>query len=476
MEVGASPYSGEIVYIIFSNCIEEEDQPESKCNKVTRVVLKVLTIGCAIGGAVSNISVALKFGGKNLALGVSVATANFTTRTILGTWSYHNIIDGEIGFEGKIKRQIEGRKLNRSKRVAIKVTVFAIAFIAQTPRAYLAYVYNNRNVVYPILTYQSLVAVPAYSLDLTFTATLKLKNLSKFERKLNKIKGDMKKIIHKCRIKIIDLPKNEREVLVTSLLAFNHFSNGEDVTTFFRTVCLLGNLPPKPQTISQKVRQVASTILGKLTGVTTVAAQTGFYFWIGVKASQSFWDNEIFYYAIGSIILASNLYLTTKAMTNHSQKLFNQIFFNPKQLLTGDSVVSVVMPKTRAAVGLVTFGITTLSTGTAEQNVIDYFEGDIASILKVLVPISMFLLTHMASSDIADEICKEAIRRCSSFTESEQNFLKLVHRLKVLEFIVENMSLQNFAKLLIALPEDQFADLMLGKVNKDELRNYLIGR
>lgn len=468
------PQSDQVIQVIFHHCIQRNvSQHDSICLRISRIGLKVIAFGCGIGGAIPNISVALKFGGKNVPLGISVACANFITRTFLVTWSYHNIIDREIGLNGKIKRQISHNKLNVAKRVAIKVSVFITALIAQTPRAYLAYAYNNNNIAYPILTYLSLVAIPAYSLDLSLTTALELRNSSQFERLLNEIKGDLKKKIRNCRDKLKNLSQTDRQDIVTDLNISANQSADAAVTDFISRVCREGNLAPRVHTTCQKIKSVASRSLNILTSVTTVAAQTGFYFWVGVQGAKAVWDNPFFSYSAGTIISLVNFYLTSKAMFSHSQKLFNQAFFRPLQLLTGDSVSSVIMPKTRGAVGLATIGISALSTGTMVQAVNDYFTGELQAILKVFVPLSMFILGHLAINEIVDDIFELIISLSKSSPESDKNLIKLDHTLKLFHFMIDKMSHKNFAKLLLSLPNDEFENLVNDRITHDLVWSYV---
>lgn len=465
----------QLMRLIFENCVEDSAEPGTLCLRVSIIGLKILSFGCGIGGAVPNIPVALKFGGKNVALGITVATSNFTTRTFLVTWSFHNMIDGEIGREGRIRRQISGKNLSVSQRVAIKVAVFTVSVFAQTPRAYLAYVYNNHEVLYAILTYLSLVAVPAYSLDLSFTAALQVRKLTSFERSLNKISKDVQKQIQNCRSKLLTLSHDDRQRLLVSLTHLGHNTPKAAVAALFVKIWTEGSLPPKPETTTQKAKKIAAKILSGITSAATIAAQTGFLAWVGIKGSQSFWDNAGFNYTLGVIIFLSNLYLTTKVMRRRSETLFKQILFKPLQVLTGNSVVSTLMPVKRAAAGAVALPVSAFSTGTMVQAVNDYVTGDIGYVLKVLVPLSMFLLGHEAINELVDELFTELILACDS-SETDKDLLKLDRALKRLKFIVGAMSPENFAKLLLILPDDVFANFVKNKVKKEDLYIYLTGK
>lgn len=467
-----SPHT-ELMQVVFDNCLNPYSSV-ARCRRAAKICLKTLTFGCAIGGAVPNIPVALKFGGKNFALGVSVACANFVTRTFLVSWAFHHMIDGEIGRAGRVRSLLSGKKNNLCKRIAIKVTVFVIAFVAQTPRALIAYRYNNENILHPILTYQAQVAVPALSMDLSCNAALKMRNLTLFENQLNKVRKDVLKQIQICKSKIEDLSAAERELLVGNLaILLNRQTPEEVVSSFFSKVCAEKALPPKSTTLCQKVKGIASRVFSGITALTTTAAQTGFYFWVGVKGSQSVWDNPYFCYSVGTVILISNLYLTTKVMINGSRLLFNQAFFKPKQILTGHSACSILMPKARAATGLVALGLATLSSTTMVQNVRDYVsEGPLASILKVLVPLSMFIIGHKAISDLLDEIFNQAMLWKRSGTEFENNLLILDQALNNFNFAIETMSLKNFGKLLKTLPDDVFSNFAK-KIKRNELETYL---
>lgn len=468
------------IHVIFTNCVEAASaQTEKCCSKVSRIVLKFLAFGFGIAGAVPNIPLALKAGGDIRSLGVTIACANFITRTSLVTWSYHNMIDNEIGTEGKIKRIVGKKKLNLATRISIKVADFVLAFFAQTPRAYISYTYNNNNIIYPILTYLSLTAIPAYSLDLSFSAISELKNRSKFECLLDKIKKNMRKHIQNCRKKIIQLPANQRQALLTSLDVMGDPSEESAVVNLMTKVYREGDLPPKTKTLSEKVRSVASRGLSGLTTLATVSAQTGLYFWVGVQASKSVFDNDYFAYTVGAVIILSNIFLSTKVMYTRSKKLSDQLLFKPKQILTGDAVPSAIMPVRRAITGAAALVVATFSTATQYQNALDYFDGPLESIMKVLVPLSMFLLGHQAISDLVDESCKLQISRCSH-SKTDRKLLKLDNKLQKFDFIIDKMSYKNFAELLLTLPDDTYSELIEGKITKDknkvskkDLENYL---
>lgn len=463
--------SREIMQVILENCAPEyTEQSEIHCLKVSRIGLKTLTFGFGIGGAVSNIALSLKFGGHNRALGFSVACSNFASRTSVVTWSYHKMIDGEIGAEGKIKRKISHHQLNLPKRIAIKVAVFVIAFLAETPRAYIAYVYNNHSIIYPLLTYISLTATPAYSIDISTTAALEIRNLNKFERMLNQIKRDIKRKISECQLKIIELTPNEREAFLSS---FTVLSDQSQVINFFARICKEKDLSPKELTRSEMVKKVGIQALSTLTAVATTAAQNGFYFWIGETGARAVWDNSYFYYTVGALIVASNLYLSSKVMYNRSKTLFGQILSKPPQVLTGNTLISVLMPKTRAAAGLINLGVSSLAAGDMAQTVKDNFEGKIYSILIVMVPLSIALLNHKAISDLVDEICFQVIERCEN-SETVQKLLKLDLALRRFSFIIDHMSMEKFAKLLIALPDAVFSDFINGRFNKEQLIDYIL--
>jgi hypothetical protein len=473
VSVGA-PLPNEIMHFIYEHALQDiaPIQSETVCIKTSRIALKTITLGFAIAGLVPNIPVALKAGGNDRALGHTILVSNFASRGSLCTWSYHKIIDGELGSDGQIRKQIADKNNALAAKTAIKITVFAIALIAQTPRAYLAFVYNDQNIAYPIMTYMALTAIPAYSLDLTFRALLEKSKLSPFEILLNKVKEDFSSKIKTCRSKIIDLSQADKEKLLASLTPPDQRSEEAAVTYFISKVCREGTLPPQVETTSQKIRKVLARGLGCLMGTTATVAQLGYYYWIGVKGAEAVWDNQAFAHTTGALIVASNVYLTTKVMFESSDRLSNQLFFKPKQLLTNHAVSSVLIPKTRAAVGLTTIAISLFSTGTTVQPVRDYFTGDLFSIMVVMAPLSIYLLGRNALEDFVDEICNHSTRSCHT-PPIDKGLLKLDHSLERLNFIIQKMSFKNFAKLLLSLPDGFHADFVKHGVTKELLKTYL---
>lgn len=479
MEIGLSPPKSEkIIDIIFENCIDRQiGQSETTTRKAIRITLNILSVGLGVCGAVPNIPLALKFGGSNQALGITVACCNFTKRTTLVTWAYHKIIEGEIGQYGIIKRKIRNIRLNIPSRITIKVAVFAIAFLAETYQGFIAYYYNSENILYPILTMVSLVAVPAYSSNLSLEKTLEMKKFSKFELALSKVKIEIKLRIKNCQSNLFKLTPDERKNMLLNLSLLTKKSRDTAVKTFVSTICSEKGLSPKSQTKCQKIKSFAIKIFSSITAITTTVAQLGVDFWVGVKGASYIYANPYFQYATGSFVAAANLYLYGKVMFQRSKMIYQHAFNNPKKLLTGDSIVGKVMPKTRGTMGAASIGISVLAVCTVAQTVKDYFAGSndiLISVLEIMGPLATFLLSYEAMSYLSDEICKLKIRYRHS-TPDELNLLELDLTLETFKFIIEEMSPQNLAKLLLALPDDLVTNTTKNKITKKQLDRYIYG-
>ena len=130
------------------------EEQHTRCEVITKVSLKILSTILSAAGGILTVPMALKLGGEGL-IGYTLATATYLTSFSFATWSFHKIIDAEIKNRKNEKNPIFIKKITVKRKVgevAVKFTIVIVAALTQIPDAYNAYVYNGRNVLYPILS------------------------------------------------------------------------------------------------------------------------------------------------------------------------------------------------------------------------------------------------------------------------------------------------------------------------------------
>ncbi|NGX56749.1 MAG: hypothetical protein K1060chlam5_00995 [Candidatus Anoxychlamydiales bacterium] len=466
MSLNTTTYKSFISEFIDKRLIIEEKEETTLHNSWIQKISKIGGITISALGKIPFISINLKlnyFKGFKYAL----TAGNVIGFWALGSWSFIKIFDNTLTTLSYEERKIFNNRLSKIKKIISISVAFLISGTSQSVIAYLAYVYNNKNILMPIAIFLSDTSFPFYSTLLSMEKIFENPSNSTFEKKLYKVK---KILINKLELNkktFINLTVNEKKYIL------NHFSKIKlmetDSQRLNKLLPLLLDTKTETITKTQKIGNLIFGFKGLFYTINhlTLLAIVAFY---GGKTLTS---ENIAGIIFAVLTVLSTFYLEFQSNIQTSQNLFHTIynFCSHKQT---PSLIQQMRPKTTFSLKFLGILIAALSWGPTVQVSKDYIQQkELRTYLQITGSLGVVFLISTAMLAMIDEILHKSMSILGS--KEEKSILQIEEKLKRLINIFNKSSLLEVAKFL-KLYENQknIQDIKKqAEINDYDLEEYL---
>lgn len=437
---------------------------EGYCFSIAKRSLQFVSAATGVGARIPAINVARKFGGDNQAYGWSLAVINVISYGSLIAWGFVKMLNAEMKVVSEDEKLLKAKSKSNIPLPG-KVAIATIGIFSQTPFAYMAYQYNEKNIGMAVFILVADASLPIYSLNLSTSALIKkrqLSNLTTAAKDIQEIKLLLVNFLEKHRK---TLPKIYKQG--TILLNLNRSLVLESETS-----TLLENKNVKVQTGKDPVYLSILRNTLKATGYLITLARLTAYSAMSYKGAElllsgSYWEEHDKFkqgLSIGTagLVFLANAYLMKDVVVNSINNRFQAIVDRIRGTST-ENLATVFRPKLRSFLSFLTFGLSAMSYSTPLQLAKDLFENEydingfkilgVRTIIEVGSTMAVFLLVSNSLNAFVDEIVEMSISKFGS--QEHKDLISLDSRLKRFINSIENSSLVDFAKFVYDLQQKE---------------------
>lgn len=419
----------------------------------SRFVLKTLGVGLAVIGKVPFIPISVLasasiLGFQSKALGIPLALGNTVSFAIVISWSMLKMIDSL--FEEIILDQTTSKRNSCCFKVAITIFSIAVGVISQFAVAYLSYVYNNQDILMPILMLLSDSWIPSYSIK---TSIEKMWNrLSEKNEHSDKIKQSTLKLMKKIDASLQTKP---------SILNFWRkldFDDRENLMKNYLSLCAQRASEIAVPTSTPCCNQAATFgILG--VGWILAAVRIFSLAYFGFQGGLLITSSLAGGISIGILVGLANAYINGAFIPNLTYRVCvaTKDFFLCKQTQT---LSEQIAPKTSFGFKAIAILFPLFSWGPSYQTAHDYFSGWFMYFLGISTSIATTLFTATATLDLVDKLINRLIIWKGSLDNQEAITYK--NRMAKLYTLIQNASPKDLENLSNGLPEHLRTSILSG--------------
>lgn len=468
------PNTSDYLSRVVINHIQRVETPESTHHKAIRVASQAAYSAISIVGTLTFAKAAGLPAGDNNAYKAVLIASNTLAFSALGTSISLTLVNEAMEPKSKAERNLEKSDLG----LCAKATGAAISVIlglgAVVPNAYIAYVYNDNKIVYPIIVMLAYSNFPIYSVYLSTQEIFKKRDYSPFEKKLDESKNILLALLSNRKASLLS-SNREEQLKIANLLCESITSSDLDETTKLRSHLQIlldfQNTPaPKESKTATLIQKIATTG----SGLFLSAALLSHYWMAGYKATGLITEHEISKQSTAAFVTACSTQLTVKLLTGASNRIWNI----GKNLIQGkiETPLSVqLFPKFSITSKIVAAATTALCYGATAQFNRDnfgYLPYALEKTLEIGSCIGNALIVHGAMDGIIDGVVPNYAKRFGN--EEEQKIAFLFDDLDKLGDAIRKANIQNFGLGLhnwIQLLGDEFGSLF--PITKEELNAYV---
>lgn len=441
-----------IVRCIDQRIFDVAPPSESNCRKNSRRIAKALAI---IGGPIARlpfVRIPMKHAGENTFYQIILVYGNTTSYGAVISWCFLKIVDSQM--TSRTSDEVALTEINKSPcfKTTLKIGLTAMGVLAQVPLAYLAYYYNDKDILYPIAVLVMDSAFPIYSLLLSAEEISRRQRLAPYEKKLVEFKNKTKATLQKIQY---DLIKNKNQVKscfeeLNSLQSQSNLTSQEKVRHYLATI-LNKHQPEDAIPYTRSCPVLLGRGLSGACGVVLGVSQCYFMYTLGSFATKEMWDNEFATYTVAGFITACTAYLNFDVVMKSTLKTYDMVidYFQDKDLRSSASYLQPKLWSGLQLLGLITTG---LSYSGPMQACADFYEGDMRIAMQVTSVISTMMLTTYALNELINDL---VVGHSLKWGGKEIKQLAKMHsELQYVIDIVDKSPLIEFAYFLKVLPED----------------------
>lgn len=490
---------GSFVEFINAKMIEKVVSAETSCRKYTRGSLKAVAL---IGGPIARIpfaSIPLKYAGKNKTYGAFLVYGNTASYGSLISWCLFKIVSSETenlsASEKKLTAYTESTCLNKM----IKAIIGILGVLAQVPFAYMSYVYNDKNLIYPVAVLVLDSGFPIYSLIQTVDAVAKRKTLFGIEKELFSLKEKLIAQFEDTRAAFAQAGSEKRTAYIREIQNVKNLD--EDINKVKQFVFLLSHRNYFATPESDSGTAVVPTercvrgwryILGGGTAATLMFSQLYFLETLTFEASKLITGghpqnstsgdsagsivvggNIPFSYTAGVLVSGINAFLSYNILFQTSFKTYDFVVGlfrkkNPKP----PAIAELVKPNLRKGCQMLALATVGLSYAGPIEVSKDYWKGDMSMFMQVTGVMSTIMLGTYALMDFIDDAIATGTKNFGAV--ENQELIEIDQHLQKLISLVRSSPMIEFAKFLDVLPEDT-KDRWLKelKLTSDRIGDYI---
>lgn len=455
------------------NIIEKKPIDEYRVQKVGRNGLRCIACIAGFAARMTVANVILKFAGKRVIFGVVLVTANTITYGSLISWCLLKIVNSITTPISENEKRLIASRLSFWQRGALRTILVCVGVFAQIPLAYVAYEYNNKNIIFPLVLLCIDSAYPVYSLFLTSEEVLNRSRFSSFERKIYDLKKELINCLNKNRSVLISTEKEARCLCLEKLLTVNEEEDSpeESVHKYFAIVLNLNMAPETTVELPEHYLIRTGRYLARTAGLVLTASQLFFIGNLGFKATKEMTDYDIFCYSTAIGITACSAYLGYNVLTQSFIKIYDYgvSFFKGNQQKT---LASVFHPKLRLCLQLITLTLASLSFAGPLQVSRDQFTGGLELYMIVTSIMEIVIITSYVIFELIDDVIEYKALKWGE--ESVKQLVEVDQQMRHLITLIERSPFIEFIKLLEVIPSD-FVDEWKEKliISSEQLEAYV---
>jgi hypothetical protein len=466
MLLNTTTYKSYISEFIDTRLIIEEKEEASTCNFWMQKIAKIGGITISALGKIPFISINTKLNYFK-EFKYALAAGNVIGFWALGSWSFIKIFENTLTPLSYEEKKIFNNKVSKIKKnIRISIALL-VSGTSQSVNAYLAYVYNNKNILMPIAIFLSDTSFPFYSTLLSMEKIFETSSNSKFEKKICTAK---KLLINKLEINkktFIDLKLNEKTHILKLLLNIKQLPT--DNQRLNRSLSLI--LDTKNETIT-KTQKIGNLIFG-FKGLFYTINHLILLAVVAFHGGKTLTSENIAGITFAILTVLSTFYLEFQANIKTSQGLFLKIY-NFCSHKPNFSLIEQLRPKTSFSLKLLGILIAGLSWGPTVQVSKDYIEQkELRTYLQITGSLGVFFLISTAMLAMADEILYKSINVLGS--KKEKSILQVEEKFTRLINVFNKSSLLEMAKFLKLFEnQENIQDIKnQAEINDDDLEAYL---
>ncbi len=450
---------------INNTIIEEQDVQESKIRLIAKNSLKFIGILSAGMSKIPFVPINLQLqemGDFRFVL----AGGNTLGFWALESWSITHIVDDIFGSANEKENLLTKDQIKSIHKIISIFSAIVLSVASQAVIAYLAYEYNDKNIIMPVMMFPALY-FPFYSTYLSVNKIFQIKSFSSFEKKLDSLRQKLIASIKNNHNYFIEKSKEKK---IDYVNRFHVIKKQEDRLNYFLLDILKENRNIEAET-QQAIGMKIASLIGAFLTINQLALLGIIAYVGGIQSTSS---------QIGGIVallvtISSNLYLTGLSHIRTVKRIFKGIYdFTFCQHKA--SLPEQLSPKFNLSLKLIGVVISLLAWGPTVQIAGDYIDNYSYKLYnQIVVSIGVTIMILMANLDILDTFVNMKILARGSMHEKDvmkvnDNFIKFME-------IINKSSILEIAKFIKCLPADILDSLLNDhKISKKELDEYILSR
>ncbi|NGX48808.1 MAG: hypothetical protein K940chlam5_00400 [Candidatus Anoxychlamydiales bacterium] len=439
---------------------------ESKCSEISRSAFKVAGVSISALGRIPFVPVSLKL--KSLGFfRYFLAAGNTVGFWVVGSWSILNVIDEftqPLTKEEKIL--LENHLSTLAKTVSIASSL-VLSITSKSVTAYIAYTYNNENILMPIAVMLSDTSFPFYSSLLSTRKLLEKRSFSEIEKKINLMRYEIIELIESNRSLFVSKNKSEKE---DSLTLFNRIkfraSKDERLKEFLPII-----FQKNPEVEQTKIEKYGKNFFG-LNGVHLTLSHMAFLGIISYVGGQLLTSSSVGGVIAATLTIGSNVYLEGTSLVKTAKRAFGGLYnlFTCRRRPALSKQLSPKLTFALSAIGLLT---SIHSWGPNVQVADDYIEQKgFKAYMEIVSTMAIVLLVSTAMLDIIDGIVEKKIDKLG--TKEEKEILEIDRKMKRLVNVIDKSPLIEFVKFAKIIPKETLDEVQKKcNVTQSELDHYI---
>ena len=411
--------------------------------RVSRIALKTLTPGVAFFGRFPFKAICLKLGGNNYK-GWALAAGNIASYTALIFWALYSMVDDTLSPKSDTKKMLlRSSCCHTFARVS---TASAIGIAAQLPFAYLAYQYNDNEIIMPILILATDTIIPTYSSYLSMKQFSNLREYLEFPKDLKVAQKEIRALLTEAKQVILRLDENS-DAYVEKM---NEVARSAD-SDKLQALLLFLQSNRKPKALNSKsclkstcFRVYQLALLALLTGDMIAIGAIGYNGWKTLDHDRS---PEHAYIAGAAFSVLANLYLFGMCIEETGNKIFKLITGNYEKTLADRT-----LPKSSFVAKALGTMTACLSWGPSVQVGKDYFDGYFSYWQQATMSGATVLLVLTAIIDVIDAALQQLI-----LFSNEQKTIRAIKAVEIIDQItdvLDHIKPQDLRTYLNDLPQE----------------------
>ena len=425
--------------------IPTQETSRQKTIRTSAQVAAVIIGGC---GNLTFINITGKLAGDNEAYKWALVAGNTVAFGTITAWILLKMVNAQLRPRTVDELALIQSQTPRWLRNSIKTTAITAGLISQIPVAYIAYAYNNNNILYPIVILTSNASLPIHSLELTFDAFLRNRRYSEFERQLLQSKKALTQMIATVTQAVAAMTPQQRNQFLQELstIASSSTFSEEDILMNY-LVKLRATADGEPLTPDDPAWVTAVKYTAGATGLLLSFSLLSHY-WMGGYEAAKLADEEdsAFHHFSAGFVTFCNTYLTADLIVKSTIGICSGVM-NRVRGISKKTLSMELRPKLTNAFKVIAAASGALCYGASVQFSKDYFDGNFGRFIEVTSAMGNIAFVTSGMLDCVQEGVQEYFLHRG--TAHEKRSFGFQNEMQRLASLIDQCSPVDFAKALL---------------------------